>query len=137
MNSVLIFLIFLQVLTPLYAICTTSNGEEGVCKVRSECRTSEPLTKCNSRVYVCCPTRVVRLEDSRFPKDCGYTPLHPREQIFGGKLAEPDEYIWMASLRYRDQSIYRYCSASVINSRYLLTAAHCVTGDAVIETGGL
>ncbi|XP_063588769.1 trypsin-3-like [Penaeus indicus] len=48
------------------------------------------------------------------------------------------EYPWLASIKlnYDDgtsgfgvTTLYSYCSAAVINSRYLLTAAKCVTGE--------
>lgn len=138
MNSYLIFVVVLQVLIPLCrSSCRTSNGEQGVCQIPSDCKTSQQLTRCGVRAYVCCPARLVQLEDLKFPKECGFTPMYPREQIVGGKPVEPNEYIWLANLRYRNESVYRFCAGSVINSRYVLTAAHCVTGDSVREVGGL
>lgn len=132
MNSFLIFVVFLQVLIPLSTSCRTSNGEEGACKAPSECKSSQTLARCANRPYVCCPRK-----DPKFPTNCGNTPMYPRAQIVNGAPAKPNEYSWLASLRYRDPNIYRFCAASVINSLYLLTAAHCVTGDAVTEAGGL
>ncbi|KAH8409680.1 hypothetical protein KR222_001591, partial [Zaprionus bogoriensis] len=49
--------------------------------------------------------------------------------VVGGQPAEADEYSWMASLQYANEpNITGVCAGSVINSRYVLTAAHCVVG---------
>lgn len=74
---------------------------------------------------------------SKFPTDCGDTPKYPKVQIVGGKEIKPDEYSWLASLQYGNNVTVGSCGASVINSRYLLTAAHCVTGSRVRRAGGL
>lgn len=52
---------------------------------------------------------------------CGLTNKLTR--IVGGVETLVNQYPWMALLMYRDQF---YCGGSVINSRYVLTAAHCI-----------
>lgn len=54
---------------------------------------------------------------------CGLTYKHNR--IVGGQETQVNEYVWMTVLKYGDRF---YCGASVINNKYLLTAAHCVNG---------
>ncbi|KAJ8687239.1 hypothetical protein QAD02_023033 [Eretmocerus hayati] len=44
-------------------------------------------------------------------------------RIVGGHETEVNEYPWVALLMYKGRF---YCGASVINSKYVLTAAHCV-----------
>lgn len=55
-------------------------------------------------------------------------------RIYGGSPALEGELPWMAVLYYqlKDEP---HCGASVISSRYLVTAAHCVTGDIVKKLG--
>ncbi|KAH8409865.1 hypothetical protein KR222_011269, partial [Zaprionus bogoriensis] len=63
-------------------------------------------------------------------KDCGRTPGYLIDQIAGGNTVQPDEYSWVASLEYNNNlTSFGICAGSVINSLYVLTAAHCVTGQ--------
>ncbi|XP_014467236.1 PREDICTED: trypsin-1-like [Dinoponera quadriceps] len=52
---------------------------------------------------------------------CGL--VNKQNRIVGGVETQVNHYPWMALMLYRGQF---YCGASVINSIYLLTAAHCV-----------
>ncbi|KAH8409679.1 hypothetical protein KR222_001587 [Zaprionus bogoriensis] len=73
----------------------------------------------------------------KFPTDCGLTPYYNRPYVVGGQPAEADEYSWMASLQYANEpNITGVCAGSVINSRYVLTAAHCVVGHKPITVLG-
>lgn len=47
------------------------------------------------------------------------------KRIVGGVETLVNEYPWMVALQYNSRF---YCGASLINSQYLLTAAHCVQG---------
>lgn len=91
-------------------------------------------TRVPARVATIFPAQVNEL---KFPTKCGNTPLYPTPQIVGGSKDQPDEYSWLAALRYGNASIFAICGGSVINSRYVLTAAHCVTGYKVKNAGGL
>ncbi|KAH8420894.1 hypothetical protein KR222_008655 [Zaprionus bogoriensis] len=46
--------------------------------------------------------------------------------VIGGMIRKPDEFSWMASLQYGNRSSFGDCGGSVINSMYVLTAAHCL-----------
>lgn len=75
--------------------------------------------------------------DIKFPNNCGRTPMYPTSSFVGSNNIAPDEYTWLASLQYGRGDTYGYCSGSVINTQYVLTAAHCVTGSHVDYFGGL
>ena len=52
--------------------------------------------------------------------------------IVNGTTATVSDYPSFASLFYRDNTVYStrsFCGATMINSQYVLTAAHCVYGD--------
>lgn len=75
------------------------------------------------------------VEELRRLDNCGWTPMLATTQIINGHIAQPQEFSWMASLEYRDLGYG--CAGSVISSLYVLTAAHCVTGEEVNKYGGL
>ncbi|XP_066150939.1 trypsin-1-like isoform X2 [Euwallacea fornicatus] len=54
---------------------------------------------------------------------CGLALKHKR--IVGGVETLVNEYPWMVALQYNNRF---FCGASLINNKYLLTAAHCVNG---------
>lgn len=47
-------------------------------------------------------------------------------RIVNGEFAERHEFPWMAMIT--DQSGFQFCGATLINSRYVLTAGHCMLG---------
>lgn len=71
----------------------------------------------------------ISIPDQKFPTDCGYTPMYPRESNnkVGANSVKPDEYSWIAYLLYNDIFNIMTCLGSVINSRYVLTSADCVS----------
>ncbi|KAG8267260.1 hypothetical protein J6590_055451 [Homalodisca vitripennis] len=54
---------------------------------------------------------------------CGITNKQTR--IVGGHVTYVNQYPWMALLMYRGKF---YCGATLLNSKYILTASHCVHG---------
>ncbi|XP_017791572.1 PREDICTED: trypsin-1-like [Habropoda laboriosa] len=58
---------------------------------------------------------------SCLPCKCGLT--NTQKRIVGGIETQVNQYPWMALMMFRGRF---YCGGSVISSRYVLTAAHCV-----------
>ncbi|XP_065078766.1 CLIP domain-containing serine protease B15-like [Ochlerotatus camptorhynchus] len=68
----------------------------------------------------CCPALLN-------PKECGVIDLTNR--IFGGEPTKLEEHPWAALLIYdiyENNTLVPKCGGSLLNSRYVLTAAHCI-----------
>jgi secreted trypsin-like serine protease len=65
--------------------------------------------------------------DSSPAPGCGKPDIWPKELIIGGNDAIIKSYPWQCSMQRKraDGSTRHICGASVLSSRYLLTAAHC------------
>ncbi|CAG9578944.1 unnamed protein product [Danaus chrysippus] len=62
------------------------------------------------------------------------------DKIYGGQIAEIDEFPCMALLGYKPATkpkLVYDCGGALINRRYVLTAAHCVVGKIETEVGKL
>ncbi|XP_071545890.1 phenoloxidase-activating factor 1-like isoform X2 [Panulirus ornatus] len=74
---------------------------------------------------VCCPKPTTAPTTSLLPKDCGQGSVIDR--IIGGEVVPINAYPWMAVFGYTGPQKLEYlCAGTVINEKYLLTAAHCV-----------
>lgn len=61
--------------------------------------------------------------DAQHSKDtCGIRPF--KDKIVGGSVSTPGDWPWMCSMRLSGRHI---CGGSLINNRWIVTAAHCVT----------
>ncbi|XP_034250892.1 trypsin-1-like [Thrips palmi] len=54
---------------------------------------------------------------------CGLT--NKRTRIVGGQPVQVNQYVWMALLMYDGRF---YCGGTLISSKYIMTASHCVDG---------
>lgn len=60
-------------------------------------------------------------------EECGFSA--PLDRIIGGKKATLGQYPWIARLGYistcAKEPVFQ-CGATLINTRYVITASHCV-----------
>lgn len=93
----------------------------------------------DTNIQICCPQHNIELIDkSLIPEpeleECGLQAKDNR--IVGGTVAELDEFPWMALLQYRKgRKIEPACAGTLINNRYLITAAHCADVDFLKAAG--
>ncbi|VVC88309.1 unnamed protein product [Leptidea sinapis] len=68
-------------------------------------------------------------EASLLPTECGNIS---GERIVGGKVADMYAFPWMALIIHKKRNRFDFgCGGTIINSKYILTAAHCV--DSTVE----
>ncbi|XP_055939857.1 chymotrypsin-like elastase family member 2A [Argiope bruennichi] len=65
-----------------------------------------------------------------FPRNCGVQIIKPKEgydRLIGGEEATPNSWPWQVSLsNAKIEPIGHFCGGTLINSLWVLTAAHCI-----------
>ncbi|GJQ74215.1 CLIPB9 [Trypoxylus dichotomus] len=129
--------------------CTTPNGEAASCIPLQSCKVfydyiespkKDPeinkylvASKCGSdaRGYplVCCGSDLLFKSTLPNRTQCGYQETF---KIIGGDKTQLNEFPWLALLQQITSTGVRKwgCGGSLINNRYVLTAAHCVSNPA-------
>ncbi|XP_053691721.1 CLIP domain-containing serine protease B4-like [Sabethes cyaneus] len=138
--------------------CRTPANELGSCVPLTECGFFQEITRksmifssdlqyiltsqCGFRSNeprLCCPATKppsanfqpnTKVRKSRLPEapDCG---IQYTNRIIGGERTSVTDFPWTARIQHYDHNFEEYgfhCGGSLINNRYVLTAAHCVSG---------
>lgn len=142
--------------------CRTPDHRDGSCQPVKECpsirdeyfNTDRVLTEdevaylrqlqCKTKdVKICCPDGIATETRNPVPVpiglpnpkafECGLDTLSNR--IVGGNYTAIDEFPWYALLEYESKKGVRAfkCGGSLINGRYVLTAAHCLANKKLDE----
>ncbi|KAJ8256637.1 hypothetical protein COCON_G00187890 [Conger conger] len=116
--------------------CGDGTDEADCPKTSTEVTCSEQTFRCNDGTCVSKPNcecdRVSDCEDGsdEVACDCGKQP-YKSQRIVGGTNAEEGEWPWQVSLHIKNSG--HVCGASLINDRWLVTAAHCVQDSSKVK----
>lgn len=139
--------------------CSTPDGEHGTCIFLKECNEIYNLyqrypftdeeksflkhSQCgwsNGEVLICCTEE--QQNEGSFQAGVDNDPLLPvpgvcgscdMDRIYGGVETKINEYPWMALIEYQKPNNKKSfsCGGSLINNRYVITAAHCIHSSSI------
>ena len=114
-NYFVLSLILIQIL-----ICVSDNECKNICKNNPKC-----LNRCNR------PLNYLKTNKASLIH-CGISTFDEREQLITDRILNGDQavnhmYPHMVSIQklYGNNTYYHGCAGAILNSRYIITAAHC------------
>nr|XP_023656204.1 suppressor of tumorigenicity 14 protein-like [Paramormyrops kingsleyae] len=116
-----------------YDDCGDGSDEKGCTRVVActdtsyKCKNSQCISKANPE---CDGEKDCDDGSDEVDCECGVRP-YKSSRIVGGQAAVEGEWPWQVSLHIKN--VGHVCGASVINNRWLVTAAHCVQDDKEIK----
>ncbi|EDW95637.1 melanization protease 1 [Drosophila yakuba] len=138
----------------IFGYCTTPDENSGTCINLRECgylfellqgeevtdqdRRFLQSSQCgyrNGQVLICCANSRIRNQQPTIRPRTNLLPMAPNcgdnfeDRVVGGKETGKREFPWMALIEYTKPGNVKghHCGGSLINNRYVLTAAHCVS----------
>jgi len=95
-----------------------------------ECAGQVGLEQVSTRVRLCCQAMATTTSSPIFPRECGKQKYQPsKARIVGGVHAYPNSWPWQVRLA-ADGSL---CGGTLIDTRHVLTAAHCLQTPIVTQ----
>ncbi|XP_017057003.1 melanization protease 1 [Drosophila ficusphila] len=137
----------------IFGYCSTPDEKSGICIKLTECgylyqlvqrgvvptesRRFLQQSQCgyrNGQVLICCEPNRPPTNPSKRPST-GLLPQPPNcgenfgDRVVGGRETGKRDFPWMALIEYTKPGNLKghHCGGSLINNRYVLTAAHCVS----------
>ncbi|UJR24648.1 hypothetical protein I4U23_006022 [Adineta vaga] len=96
-----------------------------------ECAGQVGLEQNGMTIRICCPAMATTTASSVFPRECGKQQYQPsKARIVGGIHAHPNSWPWQVRLQLGNG----LCGGSLIDSRHVLTAAHCFQSPLSLST---
>ncbi|XP_039492941.1 melanization protease 1 [Drosophila santomea] len=138
----------------IFGYCTTPDENSGTCINLRECgylfellqgeevtdqdRLFLQSSQCgyrNGQVLICCANSRIRNQQPTIRPRTNLLPMAPNcgdnfeDRVVGGRETGKREFPWMALIEYTKPGNVKghHCGGSLINNRYVLTAAHCVS----------
>jgi secreted trypsin-like serine protease len=111
-------------------ITISGNEESFQYTPNQECVGPVGFEQSGMQVRLCCQAMATTTSSPIFPRECGKQKYQPsKARIVGGVYANPNSWPWLVRL-YTDG--YR-CGGALIDTRHVLTAAHCIHTPTVTE----
>lgn len=95
----------------------SKRGGKCVWKRNNDCLTKTVDKSCKGKGCTCC-----------FDVNCQCGQANEAKIIGGSEVSPKNKYPWMVGLKLKESDNY-FCGGTLINNRYVITAAHCLSLD--------
>jgi len=87
----------------------------------------------HSRICPCTMSTAATTTTDTPTGSCSCGKANSKMKIVGGHATEENEFPWMVGLLTRESSSYPICGGTLISEKDVLTSAHCVNSDDMIQ----